>query len=161
MLTHMGLAGPKCLLKEPVLVPPLQEGDVDWSQFAYVQYVTNPDYLCNSVMLFEALHRLGSKADRLLMYPSTYSMDKTSAYEGHLLLKARDEYNVTLVPVDIMSKNLNFSKPFHALILLDGDIDSRYRTMGQILHQASSFQPNLSFPAASSGLRLHATSPSR
>jgi len=110
VLAHMGLGGPKCLLKEPISVPPVQQGDVDWSQFAYVQYVTNPDYLCNSVMLFESLHRLGSKADRLLMYPATYSLDKTSAYEGYLLLKARDEYNVTLVPVDIMSKNLSFSK---------------------------------------------------
>ncbi len=43
------------------VVPP---GDVNWSRFAYVQYVTNSAYLCNSVMLFETLHRLGSKADR-------------------------------------------------------------------------------------------------
>lgn len=51
----------------------------DWSQFAYSQYVTNPDYLCNSVMAFEALDRLGSKAARVLMYPSDWSIDRDPA----------------------------------------------------------------------------------
>jgi hypothetical protein len=36
---------------------------LNWSDFAYTQYVTNTNYLCNSVMLFESLHRLKSKAD--------------------------------------------------------------------------------------------------
>ncbi|TVY73209.1 Glucose N-acetyltransferase, partial [Lachnellula suecica] len=108
MMTHLGLAGPKCLLNEPVAVPETVPAGVDWRRFAYVQYVTNPDYLCNSVMIFEALHRLGSKAGRLLMYPSTYSLDRSSAMEGALLLKARDEYNVTLVPIDLLSKKFNY-----------------------------------------------------
>ncbi|KAF4450558.1 glucose N-acetyltransferase 1 [Fusarium austroafricanum] len=84
-----------------------EEGD-DWSRFAYIQYVTNEDYLCNSVMIFEALHRLGSKPDRLLMYPSemlapdaTYS----SSHGGALLIRARDEYNVTLQPIEIQHRD--------------------------------------------------------
>jgi alpha-N-acetylglucosamine transferase len=82
---------------------------VDWGKYAYVQYVTDPDYLCNSVMIFEALQRMGSQAGRLLMYPSTYSLHQSSKLEGALLLKARDEYGVTLVPIDVLSKDLSFS----------------------------------------------------
>ncbi|KAJ6041356.1 uncharacterized protein N7446_010753 [Penicillium canescens] len=52
---------------------------VDWSRFAYTQYVTNTAYLCNSVMLFETLHRLNSKPDRVMMYPSEFSLDENDA----------------------------------------------------------------------------------
>ena len=72
----------------------------DWSQFAYVQYVTNLPYLCNSVMLFESLHRLDCKPDRLMMYPSGFSLTDDSA-ESRLLRKARDEYRVILKPIEI------------------------------------------------------------
>ena len=51
---------------------------LDWSRFAYVQYVTNLPYLCNSVMLFESLYRLGSKPHRLLLYPSSFSTENNS-----------------------------------------------------------------------------------
>ncbi|KAL6914568.1 hypothetical protein FSST1_012328 [Fusarium sambucinum] len=112
--------------------------DVDWSRFAYIQYVTNEDYLCNSVMIFEQLHRLGSKADRLLMYPkemlepdATYS----SKRGGQLLIRARDEYNVTLQPIEIQhrdgqdetwadsfTKLLAFNQTqYHRVLSLDSD----------------------------------------
>ncbi|TVY28497.1 Glucose N-acetyltransferase [Lachnellula hyalina] len=113
LLTHLGFRGPKCLLNPPVAVPELgaaEANGTDWTQFAYVQYVTTPDYLCNAVMMFEALHRMGSKPDRLLMYPSTYSLDKTSKMEGFLLLKAKYEYGVTLVPIDVLSKDLEYQQ---------------------------------------------------
>ena len=75
----------------------------NWSRFAYVQYVTNLPYLCNSVMLFESLHRLGCKPDRLMMYPSHFSIGDNST-ESRLLLKARDEYRVILKPIDVQRK---------------------------------------------------------
>ncbi|TVY38052.1 Glucose N-acetyltransferase, partial [Lachnellula occidentalis] len=130
-------SGPKCLLNPPVTVPELGSAEgVVWSRFAYVQYVTTPGYLCNAVMIFEALHRMGSRPDRLLMYPSTYSLDKSSKMEGFLLLKARDEFGVTLVPIDVLTnkdlsyqqwassytKLLAFNQTTHSrLLLLDSD----------------------------------------
>lgn len=75
----------------------------DWSQFAYVQYVTGLPYLCNSVMLFESLHRLGCKPDRLMMYPSGFSVEDDST-EGRLLRKAQDEYRVVLKPVEVQRR---------------------------------------------------------
>jgi alpha-N-acetylglucosamine transferase len=81
-------------------------GTIDWSRFAYVQYVTNTAYLCNSVMLFEILTRLQSKADRLLMYPSSFSVDtEDDSTESKLLRKARDEYKVKLVPISVQSRS--------------------------------------------------------
>ena len=75
----------------------------DWSDFAYVQYVTNLPYLCNSVMLFESLHRLGSKADRLLMYPDEMNPSQDNV-EGKLLRKARDEYEAVLQPIEVQQR---------------------------------------------------------
>lgn len=80
---------------------------VDWSRYAYTQYATNTDYLCNSVMLFETLHRLGSKADRLLMYPSTMhpGHEASNTIESQLLLKAQNEYGVKLQPIEVQHKS--------------------------------------------------------
>jgi hypothetical protein len=92
------------------LISPASEGTrdhVNWSSFAYAQYATNADYLCNSVMLFETLHRLQSKADRLLMYPSNYLIDELdSTRESWLLRKARDEFDVKLVPVEVQRRDV-------------------------------------------------------
>ncbi|KGO47716.1 hypothetical protein PEX1_092410 [Penicillium expansum] len=80
-------------------------GVVNWSRFAYTQYVTNTAYLCNSVMLFETLHRLNSKPDRVMMYPSEFPLDGNNTEpESRLLRKARDEYNVKLVPIKVQSR---------------------------------------------------------
>ena len=91
----------------------------DWSRFAYVQYVTNLPYLCNSVMLFERLHAFGAKADRLLLYPQTLSPDFDNE-SGFLLRKARDEYNVILKPIEVQSKNSSDCLSYANLTLHDG-----------------------------------------
>ena len=74
---------------------------------------TNAVYLCNSVMLFETLERLGSKADRLLMYSSGFvSSDGNpngSSKESQLLMKARDQYNVKLQSINVQRKDVKES----------------------------------------------------
>ncbi|EPE25282.1 Nucleotide-diphospho-sugar transferase [Glarea lozoyensis ATCC 20868] len=82
----------------------VKESNVDWSRFAYTQYVTDETYLCNSVMLFEILNRLGSKADRLMMYPNTIDLSFESS-GSKLLKKAQSEYAVKLMPVEIQHRN--------------------------------------------------------
>ncbi|EPS34287.1 putative UDP-GlcNAc: N-acetylglucosaminyltransferase [Penicillium oxalicum 114-2] len=82
------------------------EKHVDWSRFAYIQYVTDTDYLCNSVMLFEALQRLGSKADRLMMYPEGFSVaDGDDSRQAKLLRFARDKYGAKLNPIHVQSRD--------------------------------------------------------
>ena len=78
--------------------------DVDWSQYAYCQYVTTEEYLCNSVMIFESLVRLKAKAERLMMYPEEWVVGNDTP-AGRLLAKARDEYEVRLVPIHILHYN--------------------------------------------------------
>ncbi|PWY93039.1 nucleotide-diphospho-sugar transferase [Aspergillus sclerotioniger CBS 115572] len=78
---------------------------IDWSRFAYTQYATDRSYLCNSVMIFEALHRLGSKADRVLVYPSSFLTSETDlSPEARLLRFARDQYAVKLKPIQVIQK---------------------------------------------------------
>ncbi|KAH8601333.1 nucleotide-diphospho-sugar transferase [Bisporella sp. PMI_857] len=103
---------PSCALQAP-LVPPspaevAERGkDVDWGKMAYALYVTNTEYLCNALMIFEALHRLGSKASRVMLYPEGMSMITPSA-ESNLLQKARHDFGVRLVPVKIQERQDQF-----------------------------------------------------
>lgn len=88
------------------ITSPQTTPEVDWSRFAYTQYVTDRAYLCNSIMIFESLHRLSSKADRVIMFPShMLKSDDDDREDARLLLGARDKYNVTLVPITIQHKD--------------------------------------------------------
>lgn len=82
-----------------------QELLTDWSSFAYVQYVTNTFYLCNSLMIFEALRKHNTKAELLMLYPQDWAVaeqnDTNAEYESLLLGKARDEYGVKLRPIEV------------------------------------------------------------
>jgi hypothetical protein len=84
------------VLDEPIP----SDGSIDWSDFAYCQYVTNEEYLCNSLMIFESLVRLKAKAERLMMYPEEWVVGDDSTH-GRLLAKARDDYGVRLVPIHV------------------------------------------------------------
>ncbi|CAL5869960.1 uncharacterized protein PFLUO_LOCUS4193 [Penicillium psychrofluorescens] len=87
----------------PAPIPHINYNKVDWSRFAYTQYATSSTYLCNALMVFEALHRYGSRADRVLFYPQDWDLvvsddnDRTS----QLLMLAKEKYNVRVVPVSI------------------------------------------------------------
>ncbi|KAF2873976.1 nucleotide-diphospho-sugar transferase [Massariosphaeria phaeospora] len=100
--------------------PGASNGLMRWSDFAYVQYVTNVDYLCNSVMILEALHRTGTKADLLMMYPEEWHLPElgggdaktesgskdnhpTVPTESRLLAQARDLYKAKLAPITVQT----------------------------------------------------------
>lgn len=87
-----------------------ETNDLDWSKYAYTQYVTSSEYLCISVMLLERLHHLGSRADRVLMYPKKMlpnpeTNDGGGFHDAELLIKARDEYDVKLMPIQIQHRD--------------------------------------------------------
>ncbi|KAL7800129.1 glycosyltransferase family 8 protein [Trichoderma ceciliae] len=89
---------------------PKKKDDTDWSKFAYTQYATSSEYLCNSVMLLQRLHHLRSRADRVLMYPAHMlpdpeAQDGGGFHDAELLIKARDEYGVNLVPVRVQHRD--------------------------------------------------------
>jgi hypothetical protein len=81
--------------------PPARVPDgPDWSQYAYCQYVTNEDYLCNSLMIFESLDRVGAKASKVMMYPQGWNVSGSDHTSG-LLREARDSYGVQLSPIQV------------------------------------------------------------
>jgi len=88
---------------------PITDESIVWSDFAYVQYVTNSNYLCNSLMIFEALRRHGTRADLLMLYPQMWKVPKDVLdddappieYEGKLLAQARDQYHAKLNPIQV------------------------------------------------------------
>jgi hypothetical protein len=95
----------------------------DWSRFAYTQYVTNTAYLCNSVMLFEILHRLGTQADRLMMYPADFSIeDGVNTPQAMLIRKARDEYSVKLQPIQVEKRESDERKNLSRLLPLQKQV---------------------------------------
>ena len=100
--------------KDDTLAPFEGGSNIDWSRYAYTQYVTNSDYLCNSVMILELLHKLGSRADRVVMYPSHMFNDTHAANGGatqnddiRLLMKARDEFGAKLIPIQVTHRDGN------------------------------------------------------
>ena len=146
--------GPTCL-RSPAITPPLPYlGDgIEWSRYAYAQYVTNTEYLCNSVMIFETLDRLGSKPDRLMMYPSSFLHEaKEDSVEIRLLLKAKNDYGVKLMPIEVQHRKNTFCMP---LPPHSHPAANTHRSLGRKLYQASSLQPNSIRTASSPRLRFH------
>ncbi|OJJ43680.1 hypothetical protein ASPZODRAFT_913353 [Penicilliopsis zonata CBS 506.65] len=92
-------------------------------------------------MVFEALDRLGSRAERILFYPEDWDLEisDTNDRDSQLLVLARDAYKVQLVPIDVqmvrsgtgskepwdksISKLLAFGETqYERIIHLDSDI---------------------------------------
>ncbi|OKL62651.1 Glucose N-acetyltransferase 1 [Talaromyces atroroseus] len=85
------------------LSPYLNYDAIDWSRYAYTQYVVDEAYLCNSVMVFEALDRVGSRADRILFYPHVWDTVVSNKDDrvSQLLNLARERYKVQLEPITV------------------------------------------------------------
>ena len=81
--------------------------NVHWLDFTYTQYVMNNNYLCNHVMVFEALGGLGSRAGRAMVYPQGWEVpdanSSSTSEEGKLLRDAKDRYKVNLIPIVVQT----------------------------------------------------------
>ncbi|KKK12831.1 hypothetical protein P175DRAFT_0488939 [Aspergillus ochraceoroseus IBT 24754] len=134
------------LRQKPAPTPRKDKGyinydSVDWSRYAYSQYATSSPYLCNALMNFEALERLGSRAQRILFYPDDWDVvvESDRDRDSQLLNMAKDKYNAMLMPIELdmikpgagsgetweksISKLLAFGEiEFERIIHLDSDI---------------------------------------
>jgi len=90
----------KWIAPTPSSFHPITGEQINWSLYAYSQYATDQHYLCNSLMVFASLHKLNSKADRILFYPKTWDLEITDSKDrtSQLLIMARDKYHVKLRP---------------------------------------------------------------
>lgn len=88
---------------------------IDWSKYAYVQYVSSPAYLCSALMIFSELDEVSSRAKRVLLYPSDWNVNAVDEYDealdltpsARLLQLAQQKYGVTLHPLDILVEEGN------------------------------------------------------
>ncbi|KAL1301462.1 hypothetical protein AAFC00_005712 [Neodothiora populina] len=81
----------------------------DWTRLAHVQLVKTHESVCNSIMLFSALHRQRSPARRILLFPATWATDLNPVAGGsydpfilstrRLLKLAARRYRVELRPI--------------------------------------------------------------
>jgi len=76
----------------------------EWSRFAYVQYATDVHTMCNAYMIFESLHRLGSKAERVLLYPKEWDVKDENSDDraAQLLHRSAADFGVKLKPVQLL-----------------------------------------------------------
>ena len=60
--------------------------------------------MCNAFMVFEALKRLGSKADRVLLYPGDWNAERDDPNDrnAQLLVRAKKAYGVKLKPTQLL-----------------------------------------------------------
>ncbi|KAJ5334305.1 Glycosyl transferase family 8 [Penicillium brevicompactum] len=72
-------------------------------RFAYVQYATDFDYLCNAIMNFARLDRFATQFDQVLIYPKDWEEPGTSR-EHNALINIRKLYpHINLRAVDVLS----------------------------------------------------------
>jgi hypothetical protein len=78
---------------------------VDWNHFAYSLYATDSATVCHAVLIFDALAKFGSKADRVLFYPEYWDtvIENAKDRDSQLLVIARDQYKVKLKPIRLLS----------------------------------------------------------
>ncbi|KAF2732802.1 glucose N-acetyltransferase 1 [Polyplosphaeria fusca] len=78
---------------------------INWSNYAYSLYATDSATLCHAVLVFDALARYGSRADRVLFYPDYWDtrIRDSKDRDSQLLVMARDKYNVKLQPGKLLS----------------------------------------------------------
>ncbi|KAK4494160.1 hypothetical protein PRZ48_014458 [Zasmidium cellare] len=127
----------------------LELRNVTWRDFAYVTYATNLDYLCNSVMMVEALDRLGAKAERVILHSEEWSINSTMeaengtevyTTEARLLQKAKEKYNAVLqpVPVQRVSGDMTWGDSFTKLLAFN---QTQYRRVLALDSDSTILQP--------------------
>ncbi|KAK5119183.1 hypothetical protein LTR85_007797 [Meristemomyces frigidus] len=84
----------------------LPSSGTDWSRYAYVSYATDDHNMCNAFMVFEALDRLGSKADRVLLHNPEWASVAQGGQDrnSQLMTLAAKQYNVKLKPVRLLDE---------------------------------------------------------
>lgn len=83
---------------------------VDWSRFAYSQYTTDTQSLCNALMVFESLHKLGSKASRVLLYPQEWVGNRDDL-NRRLMRVAEQKFGVKSQPVHLLGADSKAENP--------------------------------------------------
>lgn len=101
--------------------PPPDDGNtlrINWANYAYSLYATDSATLCHAVLIFDALAKYGSKADRVLFYPKHWDtvVSDSRDRDSQLLVMARDKYNVKLQPISLLTVEGRTTGTSHTLL---------------------------------------------
>ncbi|KAL6689771.1 glycosyltransferase family 8 protein [Trichoderma pleuroticola] len=95
-------------------------------RFAYAQYATNIDYLCNTVINFNRLKRSGTKHDMVLIFPNEWDRESANTREATAIKNLRaSDLNIVFRPFDILSTDKgdltwhDSLTKFHAFALIE------------------------------------------
>ncbi|KAL5327210.1 hypothetical protein ACEPPN_004902 [Leptodophora sp. 'Broadleaf-Isolate-01'] len=92
----------------------VESNRVKWDDKRYIQIVADEERLCSAVLVWHEIEEIGSRAQRTLVYPSSWSPDEvetdpalnnTLTRKAHLLREARDKYYVLLHPIEALHEN--------------------------------------------------------
>lgn len=94
-----------CWILYPSSIDSNGSSSINWSNYAYSLHATDSATLCHAVLLFDALAKLGSKADRVLFYPEYWDtkVESSEDRDSQLLVMARDTYKVKLQPTTLLT----------------------------------------------------------
>ncbi|KAH7129789.1 glucose N-acetyltransferase [Dactylonectria estremocensis] len=124
-----GLPSAPALLNGTFLIPqptlnPSWTTEKEEIRFAYVQYATDLDYLCNAAINFGLLERYGATHDRVLIFPEPWNSGTSK--QAVAIAKFRSTYpDVKLRPFKVMSTSKgdstwrNSLTKFHAFALTE------------------------------------------
>lgn len=126
----------------------LQLENVTWKDFAYLTYATNLDYLCNSVMMVEALNRLDAKAQRVILHSEEWSTESRTFLENGTvipstaakLLQQAKAYNAVLQPIPIqrVGEDVTWADSFTKLLAFN---QTQYRRVLALDSDSTILQP--------------------
>ncbi|PNP43022.1 hypothetical protein TGAMA5MH_04955 [Trichoderma gamsii] len=123
-------------IKSPVSVVPATDSPIPSttdlttkqkaSRFAYAQYATNLDYLCNTVINFNRLKGYGIQHGMVLIYPQTWDDEKAKSREAKAIRSLRSSHpDIVLRSFNVLSTEKGDSTwrdsltKFHAFALTD------------------------------------------
>jgi len=115
-----------CWILYPSRRPSSESSDalqVNWSNYAYSLHATDSTSLCHALLLFDALARFGSKADRVLFYPEYWdtTVEDAKDRDSQLLVLARDQYKVKLQPTTLLRVEGRTNGKTRPALLLQGE----------------------------------------
>ncbi|KAL7952429.1 glycosyltransferase family 8 protein [Trichoderma compactum] len=100
--------------------------DKESPRFAYAQYATDINYLCNTVINFKRLKRSGTKHDMVLIFPKEWDYETANTLEAKAIKNLRaSDLNLVFRPFDILSTDKGDSTwhdsltKFHAFALIE------------------------------------------
>ncbi|KAL7416673.1 nucleotide-diphospho-sugar transferase [Mrakia frigida] len=89
-------------------------------RFAYVQYATTVEYLCNSLIAFTRLRRFNTRAELAFLHPLEWN-DFDESHAVSKLLRKIDALDVNFHPIEILSRDVGektWSQSFTKLMAL-------------------------------------------